>query len=155
MRLVLQLMLCTQSKHNTHGGCLAVNDQMTLILIDWSHPMLRTSVCDAAQDTRVLSRHNVCLYTQSHKTETHETGLGNEAHRRLKMIFKCNLIFNEAILKLYGILYSQICFDCAMPIMRVLQNCKAITKEVKGNGIPPYHKCFLYSCSIWNAFNCK
>lgn len=29
-----QSMLCIQSKHNACGGCLAVNDQMTLILID-------------------------------------------------------------------------------------------------------------------------
>lgn len=152
MRLVLQLMLCTQSKHNACGGCLAVNDQMTLILIDWSHPMLRTNVYDTAQDTRVLSRHNV-----THKATKHNTkiGLRHEEHRGLKMIFKCNLIFNEAILKLYGIFYSKICFDCAFPIIRALKNCKAITKEVKGNGIPSYQKCFLYSCSIWNAFNCK
>lgn len=105
--------------------------------------MLRTSVYDTAQDTRVLSRHNV-----THKTETPKIGLRNEEHRELKIIFKCNLIFNEAILKLYGIFYSKICFDCAILTIRVLKNCKAITKEVKGNEIPSYQKCSLYSCSI-------
>lgn len=44
------------------------------------------------------------------------------------MGFKCNLIFNEAILELYGIFYSKICFDCAILIIRVLRNCKASTK---------------------------
>lgn len=153
MRLVLQLMLSTQSKHNTHGGCLAVNDQMTLILIDWSHPMLRTSVYDTAQDTRVLSRHNVAH--KAPKKQKHRDWLKKWGTQRSKNDCKCNLIFNEAILKLYGIFYSKICFDCAILIIRVLKNCKATTKEVKGNGIPSYHKCFLYSCSIWNAFNCK
>lgn len=33
------------------------------------------------------------------------------------------------------------CFDCAVLIIRVLRNGNAVTKEVKGNGICPYHKC--------------
>lgn len=61
----------------------------------------------------------------------------------------------STIYLLYGILYSEICFDCAALIIRALENCKAITKKVKGNAILPYQKCFLYTCSIWNAFNCK
>ncbi len=87
------------------------------------------------------------LHTKQQNRNT-KIGLRNEEHRGLKMIFKCNLIFNEAILKLYGIFYSKICFDCAILIIRVLKICKAITKEVKGNGIPSYQKCSLYSCSI-------
>lgn len=55
------------------------------------------------------------------------------------MIFKCNLIFNEATLPTcmaFSIL--RYVFDCAILIIRALKkkNCKAITKEVKGNGIP-------------------
>lgn len=117
-----------KAKHNARGGRLAVNDQMTLILIDWSHPMLRTRVCDTAQDTRVLSRPLCC--TQSSKTQGTQIGLRDEEHwgqQQKREVFKCNLIFNEAILKLYGICYSETCCDCIILIIRVLKNCKAIT----------------------------
>lgn len=76
------------------------------------------------------------LHTKQQNRKT-KIGLRTEEHRRLKMIFKCNLIFNEAILPTcVAFSIQRYVFDCAILIIRVLKNCKAITKEVKGNGIP-------------------
>lgn len=48
--------------------------------------MLRTSVYDAAQDIRVLSRHNVAHKAKKTTTRNTANGLRNEKHRELKMI---------------------------------------------------------------------
>lgn len=70
--------------------------------------------------------------------------LSAEEHRRLKMICKCNLTFNEALLTCcMAFSYSKACLDCACVIIGVQGNCKAMTMEVKGSGILSYQKCFL------------
>lgn len=81
-----------------------------------------------------------CHHTQGAKKETVEQLKCWEP----KMISKCNLTFNEALLTCcMAFSYSKACLDCACVIIGVQGNCKAMTMEVKGSGILSYQKCFL------------